>query len=248
MIISSSQNPKIKHLVGLQGKHFRFKNKEFLAQGFKTCKTLMDSGFTLKSIFMTESMYLEHQNNFLIDETYIVDDAIMKRISTTTTPTGIVAIFDMKNSELIATSHAAALVNIQDPGNLGTLIRSASAMGLEALYLIDCVDFYNPKVIQATTGSILNLKIFICNWNDFKETIKSIPLCALVVDSGQKPDNINLQNNLIVIGNEGQGLPDSIIKQCTNLMTIPMPGKTESLNAAVAGSIAMYLKSQSNVK
>ncbi len=248
MIITSTQNPKIKHLVGLQGKNYRSKNKEFIAQGFKTCKTLLDSGFTLKSIFMTEPMYLEHQNNFLIDETYIVDDTIMQRISTTTTSTGIVAIFEMKNEKLTATDNGAALVNLQDPGNLGTLIRSASAMGLEALYLIDCVDFYNPKVIQATTGSILNLKIFICTWDEFKNSIQSIPLCALVVESGQTPNNIDLKHSLIVIGNEGQGLSDHILKQCTTRMTIPMPGKTESLNASVAGSIAMYLKSQANIK
>jgi TrmH family RNA methyltransferase len=248
MIITSNQNPKIKHLVGLQGKNYRSKNKEFIAQGFKTCKTLVDSGFTLKSIFMTERMYLEHQNNFLINETYVVDDTIMQRISTTATPTGIVGIFEMKNEKLIATNDGAVLVNIQDPGNLGTLIRSACAMGLHALYLIDCVDFYNPKVIQASTGSILNLKILICTWNEFKDTIQSIPLCALVVESGQTPSNIDLKDSLIVIGNEGQGLSEAIIKQCTTRMTIPMPGKTESLNAAVAGSIAMYLKSQANIK
>lgn len=244
MIITSNQNPKIKHLVGLQNKSYRSKNKEFIAQGFKTCKTLFDSGFKLKSIFFTEKLYLEHQNDFLIEDTYVVNDQIMKLISTTTTPTGVVAIFDMKQEELIASSNGAILVNIQDPGNLGTLIRSASAMGLEALYLIDCVDFYNPKVIQSTTGSILDLKIFINTWENLKEVLKTIPLCALVVDSGENPKNIDLKNSLIVIGNEGQGLPHFIINQSTTQMTIPMPGNTESLNAAVAGSIAMYLKSQ----
>jgi TrmH family RNA methyltransferase len=248
MIISSSQNPKIKHLVALQGKNYRFKNKEFIAQGFKTCKTLIQSGFTLKSIFMTEPLYLEHQNDFLIDETYIVNDKIIEKISTTTTPSGIVAIFGMKDQELIATQNGAVLVNLQDPGNLGTLIRSASAMGLEALYLVDCVDFYNPKVIQATTGSILNLKIFMYKWHEIKNTLQAISLCALVVDSGQKPEAVDLKHSLLVIGNEGQGLPDQIINQCASRMTIPMPGNTESLNAAVAGSIAMYLKSQTNTK
>jgi TrmH family RNA methyltransferase len=121
-------------------------------------------------------------------------------------------------------------------------------MGLEALYLIDCVDFYNPKVVQATTGSILNLKIFIYKWHEIKDTLKAIPLCALVVDSGQKPETIDLKHSLLVIGNEGQGLPDQIINQSASRMTIPMPGNTESLNAAVAGSIAMYLKSQAPIK
>ncbi len=244
MIIQSIQNPKIKHVQQLQNKKYRLKNQEFIAQGFKTCKTLLEAEFQLKSIFMTESNYLQHQDDFLINETYIVTDEIMERISTTTTSTGIVAVFGMKQQDFIATSNSAALVEIQDPGNLGTIVRSASAMGLEAVYLIDCVELYNPKVIQATTGSLKNLKIITCPWDFFKKHIGSISLCALVVDSGKKPEEIDLKNNVLVIGNEGQGLSSSIIKDCAEHMTIPMPGKTESLNAAIASSIAMYLKSQ----
>lgn len=244
MIIQSVQNPKIKHLQQLQNKKFRLKNQEFIAQGFKTCKTLLEAEFQLKSIYMTESNYLQHQDNFLINETYVVTDDIMERISTTTTPTGIVAIFGIKQQDFVATSNGAALIEIQDPGNLGTIIRSACAMGLQALYLIDCVDLYSPKVIQATTGSLKNLKIITCPWDFFKKNIGTISLCALIVDSGKKPEEIDLKNTILVIGNEGQGLSNSIIKDCTEHMTIPMPGKAESLNVAIASSIAMYLKSQ----
>jgi len=244
MIIQSSQNPKIKHLQQLQNKKYRYTHQEFIAQGFKTCKSLLEADFKLKSIFMTESNYLQYQNDFLIDETFLVTDEIMKKISTTTTPTGIVAIFAIKEQEFIATTNAAALVQIQDPGNLGTLIRSACAMGLEAVYIVDSVDVYSPKVIQATTGTLSNIKFITCSWDVLKGNMKSISLCALVVNSGQKPENIALKDNVLVIGNEGQGLSEHVIGQCTTRMTIPMQGKAESLNAAVAGSIAMYLKSQ----
>lgn len=242
MIIQSVQNPKIKHLQQLQNKKYRLKNQEFIAQGFKTCKTLLEAKFELKSIFMTESNYLQHQNDFLIQETYLVTDEIMEKISTTTTATGIVGIFAIKQQEFIATANSAALVEIQDPGNLGTIIRSSSAMGLDAVYLIDCVDLYNPKVIQATTGALHNLKIITCPWDFFKKNIGSIPLCALVVQNGKKPEQIDLQNTVLVIGNEGQGLSNNVIKDCAEQMTIPMQGNTESLNAAIAASIAMYLK------
>ncbi len=244
MIIQSAQNPKIKHLVQLKNKSYRLKHQEFIAQGFKTCKTLVEADFKLISIFMTESNYLQYQTDFLINETYVVTDEIMKKISTTTTPTGIVGIFAIKEQDFVATTNGVALIEIQDPGNLGTIIRSASAMGIEAIYIIGSVDMYNPKVIQATTGTLKNLKIITCSWEFFKNNIGSTGLCALVVASGKNPEQIDLKNNILVIGNEGQGLSKNIIKDCTEQMTIPMHGKAESLNAAIAASIAMYLKSQ----
>lgn len=242
MIIQSLQNPHIKHVVHLQNKNFRAQNHEFIAQGFKTCLTLQQAGYTIKKIFMTEQMYADHQDQFLVDETYLVTDAIMKHISTTVTPMGIVAIFGMIDHPLVATSNAAILYGIQDPGNLGTLIRTAAAMGLEALYLIESVDKYNPKVIQASAGSFGALKIIPTTWNSLQAIIATIPICALVVKSGQRPETVPLKSNILMVGSEGQGLPEHILQHCSSQMTIPMPGNTESLNAAVAGSIAMYLK------
>ncbi|MBI2344526.1 RNA methyltransferase [Candidatus Dependentiae bacterium] len=244
MIIQSLQNPKIKHLQQLQNKKYRYTHQEFIAQGFKTCKSLLSANFTLKSIFMTESNYLQHQDDFLINETYLVTDEIMQKISTTITPTGIVGIFAMKQHDFIVTTNSAAFVQIQDPGNLGTLIRSACAMGLEAVYIVDSVDVYSPKVIQATTGTLAHIKFITCSWDILKSHMKSISLCALIVNSDKKPEDIDLKNSILVVGNEGQGLSEHIIGQCATHMTIPMKGHAESLNAAVAGSIAMYLKSQ----
>lgn len=245
MIIQSFHNPKIKHLVQLQNKNYRSKNHEFIAQGIKTCLTLMQSGYDLKAVFMTEPMYMQHQNDFLIEEVYLVTPEIMKHISTITTPAGIIGIFAIPNPELIASNNAIILHGIQDPGNLGTLIRTAAAMNLEAVYLIDSVDLYNPKVIQATTGSLATLKIYQTSWQQLQPIIAHIPICALVVISGQMPTDIPLSKSILIIGNEGQGLPQDIIQKCSYQLTIPMPGNTESLNAAVAGSIAMYLKSVS---
>lgn len=242
MIIQSTQNPNIKHVIHLHNKNFRAQEHEFIAQGLKTCKTLQDAGYRIKAIFMTEKMYASCQDEFLVPETHLVTDAIMQHMSTTVTATGILAIFEMVTHPLVATSNAAVLCGIQDPGNLGTLIRTASAMKLETLYLIESVDLYNPKVIQATTGALGNLKIVATSWEELSPVIGSIPTCALVVRSGKRPEQIPLRSSILVIGNEGQGLSEIIIKKCTYEMTIPMPGNTESLNAAVAGSIAMYLK------
>ncbi|MBP9765318.1 RNA methyltransferase [Candidatus Babeliales bacterium] len=244
MIITSVQNPKIKHVLQLQQKNYRYKQNEFMAQGFKTCFTLQQYGYKLKTIFMTETMYHQHQQDFLIDDVELISDQLMQTISTTSITTGIVGVFAMPSKEITAFAHSAIIYNLQDPGNVGTLIRTASAMGLQAVYLIDSVDIYNPKVVQATTGCFGALSCFQTTWDELKPIVSDIPLCALVVESGAKPEEIPLASAILVIGNEGQGLPADIIASCTYRMTLPMPGKTESLNAAVAGSIALYLKSR----
>ena len=242
MIIQSTQNPNVKHAVHLHNKNFRAQHSQFIAQGLKTCLTLQDAGYKIKSIFITEKMYAEHQDQFLVPDTHLVTDAIMQHMSTTVTTAGILAVVEMIHHPLIATGNAAVLFGIQDPGNLGTLIRTAASMQLDSLYLIESVDFYNPKVIQATTGALGTLKIIATSWDELQPIIADVPTCALVVKSGQRPENLPLKPSILVIGNEGQGLPEHVIKHCTYQMTIPMPGNTESLNAAVAGSIAMYLK------
>lgn len=245
MIIQSFTNPKVKHLVQLQQKNYRYKNQEFIAQGFKTCQSLLLSGYELKSIFFTQETYAAHQTDFDIQDVYLVTPDIMQKISTQAKTSDIVAVFAMAQNEIVATPNSALLLNIQDPGNLGTMIRTAMAMNLDALYLVDCVDIYNPKVIQSTTGCMVSHKIYQTTLPNLLPAVASIPMCALVVENGQKPQEIPLRSTILVIGNEGQGLPASVTAACAYKMTIPMPGKTESLNAAVAGSIALYLKTQS---
>lgn len=244
MIIQSLINPKIKHLVTLHTSSGRKKHQQFIAQGFKTCSTLIQTGFKLHSTYMTHPMYLQYQDQLETPESFVVTDEVMQKISTTITPSGIVALFDIPSTRPCTTSNAIALVNIQDPGNLGTMIRTAAAMAIDSIFLIEGVDPYNPKVIQATTGAIGQVNLIETNWDNFLQLCKPYTTCALVVDDGKTPEQLNLRDTILIIGNEGQGLPNEIINTCTHKLTIPMPGKTESLNAAVAGSIAMYLKSK----
>jgi len=247
MIIQSTQNIKIKHIVKLQNKSYRQEHQEFIAQGLKTCLTLINAQLILKAIYLTEQEYAHNQDKFPLNLITIVSDAIMKKISTTTTPSGIVGIFSMpKYTKDYISKRSIALHAIQDPGNLGTMIRSAAALSIDTVYLIQCTDFFNPKVIQATAGAMAYIKIISTSWHDFLKQTDGIPTCALTVNTGKSPESIPLQESILVIGNEGQGLPLSIIQACTYNMTIPMANNVESLNAAIAGSIAMYLKQIKN--
>ncbi|MFA5998526.1 MAG: RNA methyltransferase [Candidatus Babeliales bacterium] len=244
MIIQSLTNPKIKHIVNLHSKSYRQEHKQFIAQGIKTCVTLFEGGYKLHSIYLSEDMYQQHGDFFPSESIVLVTDAIVKKISTTITPSGIVAVFEMPENQSAPTDNSIVLYNIQDPGNLGTLIRTAAAMNIHTAYLVEGVDPYNPKVIQATAGTIASVEIVQINWSEFQKLCKSFTTCALVVQGGKTPESIDLKSSILVIGNESQGLSSQVIDECTEKLTIPMPGKTESLNAAVAGSIAMYLKNK----
>lgn len=244
-IIQSLINPKIKHLVALQKKAYRQEHGQFLAQGANVYKTLLQAGLKLHSVFVTAQAYDEHHEFIKPDMMYEITETVLKKISTEMTPSGLVAVFEIpKENEAEVTANSLVLHNIQDPGNMGTLIRTAAAMNIKTIFTMQGVDAYHPKVVQATAGTIGFVNIVPTNWPIFYKTYKHIPMCGLVVDGGVSPEQINLKNCMLVIGNEGAGLPPDIVRDCHEKLTIPMPGKTESLNAAVAGSIAMYLKSK----
>ena len=248
-MIQSLTNEKVKHLVHLQNKAYRYQHQQFIAQGIKTCKTLMQFQYKLHSVYLSQAADEQYLHEFPQDLVTIVSDQIRDKIATTITPCGVVAIFHMPQSEIFISPESTVIYNMQDPGNLGTLIRTAAAMNFKALYLINCVDPFNPKVIQSTVGTIAQISIFQTTWEIFttllKDAPKSIQTCALIVSNGQHPDQVkNISDCILILGNESHGLPTDIIDQCNLKMTLPMPGNTESLNAAIAGSIAMYLKSQ----
>ena len=133
------------------------------------------------------------------------------------------------------------LAQVTDPGNMGTLIRTAAAMKVPCLVAIDSADIWSPKVVQASAGSLAQLRIFTMRFEDLVAHKKNIPLNALVVSGGKNPHELDLKNSLLIVGNEAHGIPQAWLTHCDNQVTLPMPGNTESLNAAVAGSIALYL-------
>lgn len=242
-LIESTQNPAIKHVVKLHNKAYRYEHETFIAQGYTTCMTLIEQKYKLLELYITETAYKKHLSAIEQINPTIVSDHIMQKISTTKTPSGIVALFALPKTNYNITTNALVLHSIQDPGNLGTLIRTAAAMNITNIFIIDSVDPYSPKVIQSTVGTIAYLNIIITSWEEFLDNHKHLATCSLVVNDGQEPSQLNISNSILIVGNEGNGLPKNVINNSTHKMTIPMPGKTESLNAAIAGSIALYIKS-----
>jgi TrmH family RNA methyltransferase len=240
-IITSRQNILIKHIVTLHDTDHRVEHGQCIAQGLRTCQTLAASGIRFIHIFYTE----EHKDTAYTlpaDDYICVALDVMQKISTTITPSGILAVFAVPTRPDVSTLRSGlVLASITNPGNMGTLIRTAVALGVPSLVIVEGCDPWNPKVVQASAGTIGSIPIFELSWDALMDAKKNIPLCALVVEGGSSPQEVAIKESLLIVGNEAHGIPKEWLKACTTKITLDMPGGTESLNAAIAGSIALYV-------
>ncbi len=240
--ITSLQNPEIKLIEKLHDSKARKEQGKFLAEGIRVCSTLIASDAKLIQLYITEKMQSYALGFTTEHKVTIVNDQIMKKISNSENPSGILGVFEIpKQKDLNLLTSGIVLAQISDPGNMGTLIRSAAAMGIKTVILIEGADPFNSKVVQSSAGTLLQVNLFRLSWDELIKNKQKLKLCALVVSGGRKPNEINLNETLLVIGNEAHGIPENWQNQCDEKMTLPMIGNVESFNAAIAGSIAMYL-------
>ncbi|NLK21256.1 MAG: RNA methyltransferase [Epulopiscium sp.] len=254
-MIESTQNKHIKWLMGIQkNKRQRNKEKLFVIEGIKIVEEI-PRDWEIDSVFVSSSF--KKENEKLLRELFLkkdiiieVSDKIFDKIADTTTPQGILAVCKQKTFTLekVITKRNGfyiVLEDIKDPGNLGTIIRTGDAAGVDGIFLTkECVDLYNPKVIRSTMGSIFHLPILIDI--DMDELIKQFTTSNVSVLSAhlkgkRYPYDCDLKAGIaILIGNESSGIKDTTAKKTDILVKIPMPGKAESLNAAMAAGILMY--------
>jgi len=241
-IINSLQNQQIKNIQKLHSSKGREDQGKFLAEGVRVCQTLISSKVELEQLYVLEEMQADALKITVGQNVTIVTKSVMEKISTVQTPSGLVGIFKIpKHPSTRDLSSGIVLDGISDPGNMGTLIRTAAAVGGKSVVVFEGVDPWAPKVIQASAGTIGQLNIFQISLEKLLATKGKLKLCALVVKDGKKPSEIDLADSLLVIGNEAHGISDQLLKVCDQRMSLPMDKNVESLNAAVAGSIAMYL-------
>lgn len=240
--IDSLNNSKIKFLVCLHEAKERKINNSFLVEGLRACQTFLNSGLALQQIYVIEEQLINAQKICDIEQITLVTKTIMKKISQAHTPSGILAQFELPIPPDPNTLGAGlVLAQIQDPGNMGTLIRTAAALNVNSIVIVEGADYWSHKVIQASAGTIANIRLFKLSWEQLLFYKKNLKLVALVLDSNNSINYIKSEDSLIVVGNEAQGIPLDWQHQCDQQVSIPMPGNNvESLNAAVAGSIALY--------
>ena len=233
MELTSTSNAKVKYWQKLKEKKYRDQEKLFLIEDEHLVSEALKKNIVKEIITINDNIYNV--------DTYKVTTQIMKLLSSQVSSSKIIAVcHTIEEKEL--TGNIIILDNIQDPGNLGTIIRSAVAFNFNTIVLGDnCVDLYNPKVIRASEGMIFNINIKRCNLKEFIPTLKNdYTLITTDVNGGKDIRNIKYQNIALVIGNEGNGVSQEIADLCGEKVYIKMNNNCESLNAGVCASILMY--------
>lgn len=236
MIYTSIENDKIKEIAKLKDKKFRKNSGLFLIEGEHLILEAYKKGY-LEKIIKLESSEIN-----LDVETLMVSEKVLKHLSFLETPT-IIGVSRQKDDKIVG-NHILILDNIQDPGNLGTIIRSSVAFNVDTIILsTDTVDLYNEKVIRATQGLIFNVGIVRTNLDEIVKELKEkkYKIYATKVNGGKSLKNIErCQKFAIIMGNEGSGVRKSLLDICDEYLYIDMNKNCESLNVGVATSIILY--------
>lgn len=247
-MIESKDNKIIKTIKSLYTKKGRDKENQFIIEGSK----FIDNSYKYIDFFLISETFsqkndIDSLTNFA--KVHIAQDSLFKYISDTISPQGVLAVCNKINSDIskINLENAFILIgeNIQDPGNLGTLIRTADSAGVDFVLLSkNSTDLYNPKVVRSTAGSIFNVPIIEnCDLIDSINYLKEngVKIIAAHLKGEEYFYNIDFTKKIaLLVGNEGNGLSDEITNYSDYLVKIPMLGKSESLNASVASGILLY--------
>ncbi|MCA6070048.1 MAG: RNA methyltransferase [Endomicrobium sp.] len=245
MIIKSVQNQIFKEAFNLQDKKFRDNHGLFVVEGKKQIDEI-PKDWNIKQIFISE----KYQNNVANSKNIIaLSERLFNKLATTQSPQGILAVVKKKQYNITEVLRNAGpfviLENIQDPGNLGTIIRSADAFATKAVFVSKgSADTYSDKTVRATMGSIFHLPVIDnINMKDMLSLLKEkkFTIFATSLKGKKYLNDIKIPNkSAFIIGNEANGVTNETGNLADEFIKIYMPGKSESLNAAVAASIIMY--------
>lgn len=246
MIITSKDNETIKSIKKLKEKKFR--TESFIVEGIKMVKEALEQAEVEKVIVSETFSSSDDFKGLNCDEQQLIiaSDKVFEDLTDVVTPQGIIAVVKKSsNSEVDYNDEfILALDGIQDPGNLGTIIRTADSANIKQILVSkDTVDAYSPKVVRSTMGGIFRTKIIEVEdlaqaLNSFKDN--GFKVLTTELSAEKSIYDIDYQKSVVVIGNEANGVTEEVSKVATDKVIIPMLGKTESLNAAVATSIMIY--------
>ena len=266
-IISSNKNERIKNISALQkSKKARTEQGVFVAEGLRIARDVFKSALDLtESVFLSETFWnrrgwseypelelLGSEDKSLPFELTVVKDSVFEGVCETVTPQGIVCVVkqpqyayekDMRGTDGI--QKLLILEDIQDPGNLGTMVRTAEAAGMNGIILSKgCTDIFSPKVTRSTMGAIFRVPfMYTDDLPELLERLKAdgVDICAAYLKNGEDYRKMHFgTRTAIMIGNEGNGLSDRAVAHASRNVFIPMAGEVESLNAAVAAALLMY--------
>jgi len=249
-MITSNHNPKIKLVRALLSRaRDRREAGAFVVEGVRLVEEAVNSNWPMRFVLFDESLSergmskVESLMSLGVDVEE-VSTSVMKALSETETPQGILAVLELTNLPIPNLLNFILIPDqIRDPGNLGTLLRSAAATGVQAVLTPpETTDAFAPKVLRSGMGAHFKLPIHSMSWDEINEVIKSAGLQVLIADmDGQSCWDIDLTKPVaLVVGNEAEGASESARGFASGKISIPMSGMMESLNAGVAGSVLMF--------
>ena len=260
-IITSKDNEIIKNVRKLKEKKYRDQNNEYIVEGIKMIKEAISEEAVIKLIVVCE----ENANSGAIDkkllyeiakyECIYVSKKVFDLISEVKTPQGILAVIKKDNSEDQIDYKQDVIVvldGIQDPGNLGTILRTIDSVGLNQVIVSkETADAYNPKVVRSTMGAIFRVNII--ESDNLLDTLKNIKkhkykIMATSLETQNSIYDVDYNKKVLVIGNEANGVSKEILDYADEKIKIPMLGKTESLNASVATAVILYEYVRNKIK
>ena len=254
--ITSASNPKIKEALDIKNKRSKYKHTAFIIEGPHLVEMALASGNKISTAFFTDSFRAKKDGQKILreigkktDEIFEVTEQIMRKLADTEAPQGIIATasYAEKNLEEIRFKSVPLIVavdGVQEPGNLGTIIRTSDAAGADAVIILKgTCDVFMQKTIRATAGSIFNIPIIYTGTDKFLDWLKSngIMLLATALDSGKSIFDTGLKKPAaFVFGNEAHGVSSEIKRKADLLLKIPIYGKAESLNVSASVAVCLY--------
>ncbi len=234
----------IKFVQSLQKKKFRQKYNNFLVEGDKmVLEILKTSNSKIHSIYALSS-WMEKHEGLLKRYAAVcrpISERELKSISALTTPNQVCCVVEIPDAQIdenvVKNDLSIVLDHIQDPGNMGTILRTADWFGIQHVFCFNCVDVYNSKVVQATMGAFLRVKTIATTPTLLFDRFKDIPVYGTFLDGENVFESHLSKNGFIIIGNEGRGMSEETAQFVTKKITIPAYGQAESLNAAVAAGV-----------
>lgn len=242
--ITSRENPLVKWVVSLQKSGAKRRQEGvFAAEGPVVLREALAARAAVDKIFVTDGAFLESAVIPKETEVYMVSPPVMEKMSQVKTSQGVVFTCHMPKNGVLRGPKIMALENLSDPGNMGTIIRTAEAFGIDTLALVGSyVDVFSPKVVRAAMGAVLRVNICSLTLDELEEGVKSLGLPlygAALRDDAVGIKDVSLSSSAVMIGNEASGLSQAALDKCVKNVIIPISG-IQSLNAAVASAIFMF--------
>ena len=241
--ITSTSNPLVQKIKSLKDKEARVLYNEFILEGENIVKDipdvkLVDCIFVDQSKIDAYKYIIEKYNEDIV---YEVPSKVMDVISDTKTPSGILAVAKKPQVNETKGKSVVVLDGVSDPGNMGTIIRTCVACGVKDIYAINTVDAFSPKVVRSTMGGIFEVNVIPTTYDELLSKLQGYNLLTLDMNG----EDIFKENNIskpfaLVVGSEAHGVSKVLKEKCTQILSLPMVGKIESLNAAVSLSVALY--------